>query len=107
VSSKKKKNKNTSLALLLLFVSFLITPTVLTTWIDPDLDISMVFALVEEENKESKSKNILETDDKFKDPAEYLVNSIEMRFKSRHIFYNEILNQLFFPGEVAPPPELA
>lgn len=78
----------------------------MTSWTDQDLDISPVFTLVEEENKENKSKNLLEIDDKFRNPMECLVNPTETRFKSRHIFYNQILNQLFLPGQAAPPPEL-
>jgi len=41
-------------AFITLFLSFIVTPTVLLTAIDDDLDVSMAFYLVEDETKETK-----------------------------------------------------
>jgi len=95
------------MAFLMLFLSFLMSPTVMVTAVDKEADISMVFNLAEEETKETKEKGAGLSDEFFK-KSNLLVGSLELKeIKGSETFYIKILANLYCPGEVAPPPELS
>ncbi|HLT06111.1 MAG TPA: hypothetical protein VK014_01225 [Cyclobacteriaceae bacterium] len=86
-------------------MSFIFAPTILVTAIDDDVDVSMVFNMVEEETKETKEKSTTYVDDLFH--SAFVLPSCEFEtYKSTRAFYNSVLAHLYCPGEVAPPPEL-
>lgn len=87
-------------------MSFLTAPAVLVTIMDEDVDISMVFNLVEEETKETKEKSNLTGDDFFH--SGYRLPKLDPKGISiPQTFYDQILSNLYLPGEVAPPPEFS
>lgn len=93
-------------AFIMLFMSFIVAPTVLVTAVDNDLDLSMAFSLVEEETKETKEKSTSIVDDFFHTGYSLPLSNLE-EIKRAQTFYNSILAHLYCPGEVAPPPELS
>lgn len=95
------------MAFLMLFLSFLMSPTIMVTAIDKDVDISMVFNLVEEETKETKEKGVEVIDIFLKKPLLFLFGLNKIEIKRNQAFYNRILSTLYCPGEVAPPPEFS
>lgn len=90
----------------MLFLSFIFAPTVLVTAVDDDLDVSMVFNLVEEETKETKEKSTSITDDFFH-TSHYISLGDLKEITHSQTFHHCIVSYLYFPGEVAPPPELS
>lgn len=88
----------------MLFLSFIVAPTVLVTAIDDDMDVSMAFNLVEEETKETKEKSTTVVDD-FLHEGYFLPLRDLKEIKYSRTFYITFLAQLYCPGEVAPPPE--
>ena len=90
----------------MLFLSFIVAPTVLVIAIDDDLDVSMAFNLVEEETKETKEKSTSIVDDFFHAGYFLPLRSLE-EIKGVQYFCNTILAHLYCPGEVAPPPEFS
>ncbi|MEX2595145.1 MAG: hypothetical protein WD426_20440 [Anditalea sp.] len=103
---KKATYRIISFAFLVLFLSFIVTPTILVSWIDEDVDISLVFTLVEEETKETNEKKSLNSDEAFERPNSVLTYDL-FEIKATEIFYCKILYNPYCPGEVAPPPELS
>lgn len=91
----------------MLFMSFIITPSVMVTCIDADIDISMVFALVEEETKESKDKSMMDADKVFQKTQFPVPGLNEIVTKKGNTFFIMNLCNLYCPGEIAPPPELS
>lgn len=92
----------------MLFVSFLVSPSLLVTLVDKEADISFVFALVEEETKESKEKSPAgDADEPFDRPVYPCFELDEVKTLSAQSSFNRILQSLYAPGEVAPPPELS
>jgi hypothetical protein len=94
------------MAFLVLFLSFILAPTILVTWIDEDVDITMVYTLVEEETKETKEKKSVDWDETYERPNSALTFD-NFASKAAGIFYCTIFYNPFCPGEVAPPPELS
>lgn len=90
----------------MLFLSFIVAPTVLVTAVDDDLDVSMAFNLVEEETKETKEKSTTLVDD-FLHKGHFLTLRDLKEIKYSQTFYTTILANLYCPGEVAPPPEFS
>ena len=90
----------------MLFLSFIVAPTVLVTAVDDDLDVSMAFNLVEEETKETKEKSTTLVDD-FLHKGHFLTLRYLKEIKYSQTFYTTILANLYCPGEVAPPPEFS
>lgn len=88
-------------------MAFIITPTVMVICIDADVDISMVFALVEEDTKESKEKSVLDSDEDFQKTLISLLGLDEKETKTTPTFFKMQLCNLYCPGEIAPPPELS
>lgn len=91
---------------MILFMSFIVAPTILVTAIDDNLDVSMAFNIVEEETKETKEKSNSIVDDFFHAGYFYPSASLE-KINGVQTFCNTILANLYCPGEVAPPPELS
>lgn len=104
---QKATYRRISLAFLMLFVSFLVSPSLLVTLVDQDADISFVFALVEEETKESKEKNVLDTDEPFDNSVNPYFKTDEIKISVAQLSFIKILSSLYSPGEVAPPPEFS
>lgn len=90
----------------MLFMSFILTPTLLVTCMDDNVDISMVFALVEEETKESKEKSVLDSDEVFHKTPFPALGLHENETKTPSSFFVMQLCHIYCPGEIAPPPEL-
>lgn len=88
-------------------MSFIVTPTLMVTCIDRDADISFVFALIEEETKESKEKGTLDSDEVFQKSYFPLVAFNGLEINQAFTFFEKVLNDLYCPGEIAPPPELS
>ena len=93
----------------MLFMSFIITPTALVTWVDEDTDISMVFTLVEEEkeNKETKEKGTHDSDEAFEKPKHSNPNIDVFEISVGDVFFSPNFYHPYCPGEVAPPPEFS
>ena len=104
---QKATYRRISLSFLVLFASFLVTPTLLVTLVDREADILFVFALVEEESKESKEKNKVDKDEPYDKPVYPVFRWEDIKTQSTRYFSNNFLYNLYCPGEVAPPPELA
>src|SRR5690606_24264585 len=93
-------------AFIMLFLTFIVAPTVLVTALDDDMDVRMAFNLVEEETKETKEKSTSIVDDLFHAGYSLPLRSLE-EIKGVQHFCHTILAHLYCPGEVAPPPEFS
>ncbi len=90
----------------MLFGSFIMTPTVLVTVVDHELEVGLAFNVVEEETKETKEKSSSVVDDLFH-TSYFLPSKPLTAIKGVNTFYDTILAHLHCPGEVAPPPEFS
>jgi len=104
---QKATYRRISFAFLMLFVSFLVTPSLIVTLIDQNADISFVFALVEEETKESKEKSVVDSDEPFDKPLYPSFKRDGIKILVAQSSFIKILSSLYSPGEVAPPPEFS
>lgn len=88
----------------MLFLSFIIFPSILVTCIDDEADIAIVFVLAEEETKEKDPKH---ADESYKKPDYPILPGGLAEIDAPDTFYHEILTSLFSPGDIGPPPELS
>ena len=88
----------------MLFLAFITFPTILVTCIDGEAEIAMVFVLAEEETKEKDPKH---ADESYNKPDYPFFHRDLVEIDTPDTFYNEILTDLFSPGDIAPPPEFS
>ncbi|AEL27858.1 hypothetical protein [Cyclobacterium marinum] len=79
-------------------------PSILVAAIDDEVNISMYFSFTEEETKEHEVKCALDVDDFFPTNHFLLAKSFD-DIVSCKFNINNILNSLFDPGIIVPPPE--
>lgn len=81
-------------------------PSIVVAAIDDEVNISMFFSFTEEETKEHEVKCELDVDDFF--PTNHLL--LAKTFDdvvSRRFNIDNVVNSLYDPGIVVPPPELS
>ena len=79
----------------------------MVTCIDEDADISMIFALVEEETKESNEKAGVDSDELYHKSHVTKLIALSLDKLSHAAFFSRHLDNLYCPGEIAPPPEFS
>ncbi|GAB2999823.1 hypothetical protein GCM10027284_16720 [Cyclobacterium sediminis] len=79
-------------------------PSLVVAAIDDEVNISMFFSFTEEETKEHEVKCELDIDDLFPTNHLLLAKSSDDIF-SRRFNIDNVINSLFDPGIIVPPPE--